>query len=284
MKRRDRTRPIDPDIERLVVVLDLTAQDSPAIRAAADLAARLGAALEGLFVEDANLFRLAALPVARQIPLGPSAGPAAFDPAHLERDLRAFAQRAETAFSHAARSAGVRWSFRAVRGDVPAAVLAEVAARDLLVVTTPADVRTALGGVGPVLCRAALEAERSFVLVSQPAGLRRPLVVIGRDAALARDTLGVAGQVFVGDGHTLDLALADDAPDAVKAAVAAWLDEHALKARMRRLATARVAQIRQAAISAGNDVLVLAGDLPCLAGGGADELAAGAPFPVIVVR
>ena len=66
-----RSRPGDGGIERLVVALDLAAQDMAEIAMAADLAARFGAALEGIFIEDANLFRLAALPVARQNRLPP---------------------------------------------------------------------------------------------------------------------------------------------------------------------------------------------------------------------
>ncbi|MBL8837255.1 MAG: hypothetical protein JNL66_13465 [Alphaproteobacteria bacterium] len=271
-------------IDRLVVALDLAAQDMAEIGMAADLAARFGAALEGIFIEDANLFRLAALPVARQIAMGPPTAGSMFDPAQLESDLRALARRAEDAVSIAAKRAGVRWSFRAVRGAVPSAVIAAVASRDLLVLAAPTRARPALGSLGPLLCRAALEAERSFALLSRPAGLQRPLVVLGTDARLAIAALGVASQLLAGGGRTLDIALAAGTVDGIEAAATAWLRERGIEPRIRRVAAATVAQIQQAALSAGNDALILAADLSCLAAGGAESLAAGSPCPVIVVR
>lgn len=279
-----RPRPGDDGIERLVVALDLAAQDMMEIGMAADLAARFGAALEGIFIEDANLFRLAALPVARQISLGPPGGGSMFDPARLESELRALARRAEDAFSVAAKRAGVRWSFRSVRGAVPSAVIAEVAAHDLLVLTAPPRLGSALGRIGPLLCRAALDAERSFALLSRTEGLRRPLVVLGKDAKLALATLGVASRLFVGAGRVLDIALAPAAATEIGATATAWLRERRIEPRLRRIAVATVAQIQQAALSAGNDALILAADLPCLAAGGAESLAVGSPCPVIVVR
>ena len=57
-------------IDRVVVPLDAAAESRHAIETAARLAARAGAPLHGVFVEDEDLLRLASLPFARQFTLG----------------------------------------------------------------------------------------------------------------------------------------------------------------------------------------------------------------------
>ena len=54
-------------IRRIMVALDGSAHASGAPEAAAALAARLHAELEGVFVQDIDLARLAALPIGREI-------------------------------------------------------------------------------------------------------------------------------------------------------------------------------------------------------------------------
>ena len=57
-------------IERVVVTLDAASEYRTAIDTAVRLAARTGAPLHGLFVEDPDLLYLAALPFARQVTIG----------------------------------------------------------------------------------------------------------------------------------------------------------------------------------------------------------------------
>ena len=59
-----------PRIDRVMVALDSTKQSQAALKAAAELAARLNVELIGLFVEDINLLQLASLPFAREIVYG----------------------------------------------------------------------------------------------------------------------------------------------------------------------------------------------------------------------
>jgi len=63
-------------LRRILVALDASRSSLEALRAAAALAARMGAELECLFIEDVNLVRLGQLPVARQVTLtGGAAAP-----------------------------------------------------------------------------------------------------------------------------------------------------------------------------------------------------------------
>ncbi|MBK7177644.1 MAG: universal stress protein [Chloroflexi bacterium] len=54
-------------IQRILVALDASPHSLAALEAAIDLAERLDAELQGLFVEDINLLRLAQLPFAREL-------------------------------------------------------------------------------------------------------------------------------------------------------------------------------------------------------------------------
>lgn len=79
------------------------------------LAAELRAELNALFVEDANLLRIAALPCTREI--GRFSGVVrALEPHDLERQMRTQAERVRETVSRAARELGVPWTFEVARG------------------------------------------------------------------------------------------------------------------------------------------------------------------------
>jgi nucleotide-binding universal stress UspA family protein len=98
-----------PRIRRVLVALDASADSQ--------------AALLGLFVEDADLARLAGSPLSAEIDfLSGERRPLA--PAHLERQLRARAARARQALEREAARRRLAWTFRTARGRVSAEILA----------------------------------------------------------------------------------------------------------------------------------------------------------------
>jgi len=118
---------------RLVVALQ-GGIPQPELEAAGGLARSLDAELVGLFVEDLDLLRFAALPFAREIGFA-SAARRRLDPASLERDLRAHAAEAERRLAQVAARAQVPSAFRVARGVAHAELLAAAAAeaaRDVL--------------------------------------------------------------------------------------------------------------------------------------------------------
>jgi hypothetical protein len=118
------------DIERVVVPLDLSSENEPAIDTAARLAARAEARLHGVFIEDEDLWHLACLPFARQV--STSAGAEPFTPDCIEPQWRAASERARQDIADAAARHGVAWSFEVMRGST-AAAFASAAKRDLVV-------------------------------------------------------------------------------------------------------------------------------------------------------
>lgn len=125
----------DPDqafeIRRILVALDASPHSMAALKAAAELAARLRADLLGLFVEDTALLDLAESPYAREI-LYPAATQAPLSRTSMESKLKALSERARKALATVAEESQVRWSFRIVRGEVTAEVMAAAADFDLL--------------------------------------------------------------------------------------------------------------------------------------------------------
>lgn len=107
---------------RIVVGLHASGYNQPALETAVRLAAALGAELEGVFIEDVNLMRLAGLPFLREVRLW-SLAEEALSSQRMERELRALARRAEQMLVQAVGETGVRWSFRVWRGRTEAASL-----------------------------------------------------------------------------------------------------------------------------------------------------------------
>jgi nucleotide-binding universal stress UspA family protein len=119
-------------IRRVLIALDASPSSLAALEAAAELAAALDAELSGLFVEDANLLRVAEMPSARV--LGSYSGRRlTLGRRDMERGLRAQARRARGALAAAAQEIPLSWSFRVARGTVAPEILAAVSESSLVV-------------------------------------------------------------------------------------------------------------------------------------------------------
>ncbi|NIO41266.1 MAG: universal stress protein, partial [Burkholderiales bacterium] len=105
------------EVRRILVALDASPHSQAALRAAAELAAELKAELLGVFVEDINLLRLAALPGAEEV-VSALGRARALDPVRLERALRLQAAELRRALESVAAETHVRWAFRVTRGRV----------------------------------------------------------------------------------------------------------------------------------------------------------------------
>src|SRR5512137_2232522 len=96
---------------RVLVALAASPQSRAAVETAIGLAAAVGARLDALYVEDANLMRLAALPFASET--SPLTGIRRSLPlAEIERALRVEANRLERLLAHAAEQARIEWTFQ----------------------------------------------------------------------------------------------------------------------------------------------------------------------------
>lgn len=118
-------------VKRILVALDASPHSHAALEEAAAMAAGLEAELTGIFVLDAELLRLSALPMARETGMA-SASRRALDPRSMERALKAQADRARAALEASARRHRLPCSFRMSRGNVVGELVEAAAEADLI--------------------------------------------------------------------------------------------------------------------------------------------------------
>lgn len=102
-----------------------------AINAAVDLAARLQAELQAMFIEHADLLHLAEFPFVRQVGVHGLIGRSLRRDA-IESELRTFAAEAERHLAEAADRRCARWSFKTARGRIDGQIAAFAGTVDLL--------------------------------------------------------------------------------------------------------------------------------------------------------
>jgi len=124
----------NPAIRRIAVTLDALDLSIVALEQAACLAGRMGAQLEGIFVEDTDLLQLAELPFLREVRRS-SHSVEAMNPARMEQELRVLARRAERLLGEQATLHHVSWSFRIWRGSIDSDLLAAALEVDVLALT-----------------------------------------------------------------------------------------------------------------------------------------------------
>ncbi|XOZ33619.1 universal stress protein [Halomonadaceae bacterium KBTZ08] len=121
----------EPLMERIWVLLDSSHQSRVALETAVDLAALLDIELQGLFIEDENLLKMAELPFTREVG-ATSAATRPLDSQTLERRLKREAQQLEQHLALQAQGRRLRWGFQVRRGSLPEAALSSVSPQDLV--------------------------------------------------------------------------------------------------------------------------------------------------------
>jgi nucleotide-binding universal stress UspA family protein len=244
-------------LRRIVVAVDASPNSLETLEAAAELAARTQAELEGLFVEDINLFRLARLPFARQVSRISGDRPLAEE--DLEADVRALAAQARQALRAAVERVHVKGSFRVVRGSVSAELVAAAGEADLLILgwgSQPLSLRPRLGATA----RAAAErAAKPVLLTRARLDLSRVLVVY-EEAPGAEQALAAGLSLVEAAGGELDvLAYGASEEEAARAREAgkAWLAARGAPARVRPLVGPPEEALRAALHESPTRLLVL---------------------------
>jgi len=195
---------------RLVVALGASRESLAALGTWFDLAARLRAEMAGLFVEDADLARMAALPFTRVVGFGSVARD--FDPPTWERLLRGLEEEARRSLDELARRRALPCSFRAVRGAAATALLENVGRGDLVVL------EHAVFGRAAVQALEVLEACEASVLYLRPeARTGREVFVEAGDGA---GPLATAAHLAAASGRGLAVIVRGADGERERAAVA----------------------------------------------------------------
>ena len=121
-------------MRRIAITLDAFEISAQTIEQAVLLAERMGAQLEGIFVEDFDLIQVAELPFLREVRTV-SRSEDAISLGRMEQELRALAARAERLLSERAAQHKVACSFRIWRGSIDSELLAADIEADVFALT-----------------------------------------------------------------------------------------------------------------------------------------------------
>lgn len=121
-------------MRRIAITLDAFEVSRAALEQTALLAERMGAQLEGIFVEDIDLIQIAGLPFVREF-RSVSRSEDAISLNRIEQELRVLARRAERLLSEQATRHNVAWSFRIWRGSIDTDLLAADVGADVFALT-----------------------------------------------------------------------------------------------------------------------------------------------------
>ncbi len=274
------------DVRRIVVAFESLTDAAAALEEAAGLAARLHAELEGVYVQDINLERLAGLPVGREVQLL-TGRVRDFTADALEAETRTQEFAARRAVAAAAARARVGYAFRTTRGRVDVEVLSAAGGGDLLILGAGAPPPWGRPRLGPTARAAAARAPRS-VLISKP-GMRAagvPLVCYDGSTG-SRRALEAGLRVFgAHEGRLAVLVLADDTAgvERLRRQVEGRLAPLGVAPRFLYGARPRAPEVCQWASESGAGVLVMAADCPALDEPHRHEVLESVACPVLLVR
>jgi len=278
-----RDREDDSAVARIVVAFDATPLEALALDAAAALASVLDAELAGIYVEDENLVRLAALPFAREYGIV-SAAPRSMATADVERALRLQADRHREALARMAGALQLRWSFQVVRGRAGTAMLEHTREPDVVVFG-----KSRRGVLGRSVSLAALGqslARRTSAHEARFSGLAlRPIAVLFDGTPRGLRALAAA-QAVAGIAKTR-LAVLIFAPDVagfgrLRDEARAWLDQRDATARFAWLRSIEVPEV--VALTGAEDAVGLFWHEPALERQRLDALLAGLRCPLVLIR
>ncbi|MCY4487115.1 MAG: universal stress protein [Deltaproteobacteria bacterium] len=281
------SRPVPAfDVRRIVVAIDGSRAAAEVLEAAARLAARLHAELEGVFIRDINLLRLASLPVGREIQF-PTGQGRDFTADALEADIRTREFAARRALAAAAERVHVSYSFRTAEGQVDVEVVTAAGGGDLLIVNSETRSRWGAARSTHVAREVAERAPRS-VLVSKPGALLAGVPLVCHDGGAGSWHALDAGLYFFGlhEGRLAVLILADDPVEAetLRRQVEDRLAARGVSPRFLYGVRPRAPEVCRLAGEAGAGVLVMAADCPALDTPRQREVLESITCPVLIVR
>lgn len=270
---------------RILIALDSSPPSLWALRAAAELAARAGADLAGVFVEDVRLLRVAALGLPAHVSLPVAAAGEALEASAVEAQYRVLAAQARRALAVAAEPLPGRPSLRVVRGSVVEQVLAAAETADLLVVGWSGWGPLGRPRLGSTAWDLLQRGSGPVLLLPSGADLLRPVLAVVEAGGPGEAVLERAIQIAstLGRGLRVLAPLDTREPDAGhEARLRARLDAEGVRGRLRVVrAPDRLGGILRLHPDA---LLVLSASSPLLAGPAGRTLLESLACPVLAVR
>lgn len=255
----------DVSLRRILVALDSSLEGGARIETATALAARCGAELLGLFVEEVDLLHLAGLPFAYEI-AHTTASRRALDSVTMERTLRAQAEELRRHLETSAARAHIMWSFRTARGHVVPELLALASEIDLMIVGDLA--QSSRPGREPVaaMLQVLTEASCSVLVQRQHRSGKQPVVVLLENPTRGDRLLAIGAQLALEGNRDLLVLVRPDRGEVPAVAAESLLDlaRRGIRARVIPLATADTGSVIRAVQAEDAGTLVLGASDPVL--------------------
>jgi len=190
--------PAQTRARRLVVALDASRESLAVLEAAADLAARMQAEIQGLFVEDTDLLGLADDPLVRSFSL--SGRPQNFNADSMARALRRHMRVAQDALNRAVATRRIHGSFEVRRGRIAVSMVEETSDHDLIVVCRSGGSYAILPHEGRLRTGTAVRelvrnAQRSVLILNEQAKVSGDVFVVYDGSDEARKALRTAAEI-----------------------------------------------------------------------------------------
>jgi len=182
------------NVRRILVALDASPHSHAALEAAAALAVPLQAELAGIFVLDAELLRMSALPEARETGLT-SARRRTLNPETMERALKLQAERARKSLEDIARHHRLATTFQLMRGNVLAELLRAAEQTDLLAMGLIGQMNVTRPRLGSTVRGVTSQAACSVLLLSPGVRKGSAVVAVYGRSANANSALAIASQL-----------------------------------------------------------------------------------------
>jgi nucleotide-binding universal stress UspA family protein len=222
MSNMEQSTTTEATAERILVALDASPQSQVALRAAARLAAAIHAELQGLFVEDTNLFLLCNGPFCREIGLR-TATVRQLESQTIERQMRVMAAEMRRSL---AGEAQVRWSFQVARGAVEKELL--TAAEHALLLSLGRTGWLAGKRLGSTTRAIVEHTMRPLLILGSHDRLTHPLTVIYNGSVSAERALALAVRLAQHDSQKLHVLLVGRETEVTEqqARISAFLQTH----------------------------------------------------------
>ncbi len=279
--------PLPPRRVRRILAAFHPSTTSPiAIDAAVDLAARLRAELQALFIEDANLLGLAEFPFIRQVGVHGQIGKS-FGREAMEGELRSFAAQAERQLAKAAGRRRIRWSFTKTRGRIDEQIKAIAGTADLLILESSSRPVGRVMQLEASVRTLAKLAGGSVLMVHPTHGVSGPVHAIVESAADAATVTAAAAELAGHFESTLGVhVMAVDGAERDKAGgiVRDRLGDMAETASLDALPALNTQVLKRLLASTDDGTLVLSAESPLLADETAWREIAKASCAVLLVK
>jgi len=232
-------------IRRVIVCVGAAGVDNPALQLAAGLALGLRATLAGMYVEDEQLRRVAALPFTREFGFM-SACARDFSTADLRRSQQVQAEQLRRLLAALAEPLALAWTLDIIQGESQAAPFAHATDSDLMVMGRPQ--------LTPAPGSSAASRARQL----HPAALaHRPVAVLHDGTPAGRRALQTAlSLVRITGSELIVLIAANDAATFRQHEADAAGGLGTVRARIRRIPATDLAAAMQAAVTHGATALI----------------------------